>query len=284
MPARCSPALAGEGGVTDARGSARGSGVGGRAAGAALGVGVRGRAMGRKNAVTERSAGGGASVPAPRPRLAREVPARMRLRGRGRGGAVNGNTGAGACHRSGSTCAAGRGAPPTHWGHRGRPSVCGGSCRARRVGAHHELQGVGFPGKAGGIVEVPSGGGRAAVAAAHHWLAISTQRAIFSEGSSAGVSSGRDCATQARASGSWRSARASHTVWTGISPAQGRQPREPSAVSVSVRELPQPPPQTPSGGGQTEVRSTHCAQTTSHRPTEYHSVGASFPAQPHSSQ
>jgi hypothetical protein len=197
MPARSNPSLAGEGGAAGARGSARGAGD-------------RGRGMGRKNEVTERSAAGGASVPAPRPRFTRAPPTRTKLRGRGRGGAtVVGGAGAGACHRSCKTPAAWRGTPPAHCGHRGG-GLSVGSRSARRVGIHQELQGVGLPGKAG--VGVPEDGGRAAAAAALHWLAISTHRAIFSEGRGAGVSSGRDCATQAKASGSWRSARASHTV------------------------------------------------------------------------
>jgi len=201
MPARCSPSLAGEADAAGARGSARGAGD-------------RGRGMGRKNEATERSAAGGASVPAPRPRFTRVPPTRTKRRGRGRGGAAGGRAaGAGTSRRAGRTRVAWRGAPPTHWGHRGSgSSALGDSWRARRVGVHQELQGVGFPGKAGAAVEVPWDGGRAAVAAARHWSAISTHRAIFSEGRSAGTASGRDWATQARANGSWRTARASHTV------------------------------------------------------------------------
>ena len=251
--------------------------------------------MGRKNAATERSAVGGASEPAPRPRVARVAArgarrtrvARPELSGRGRGGAAAGNgAGGGANQRSGETCAAGREEPPTQPGHTGcGESAVVGKPSARRVGIHQELHGVGFPGKAGGAISVPCGGGKAAVAAAHHKLAISTHSADRSEGSKAGTASERDCATHESARGSWAVARASHTVWTGISPAHGRHPREPSAVSISVRELPQPPPHTSSGSAQVVVRSTHCAQTTSHRPTEYHSSdGESAPAQPHSSQ
>ena len=87
-------------------------------------------------------------------------------------------------------------------------------------------------------------------------------------------------------------ARASHTVCTGMCPAQATHPREPSAVSgwrtVPAPEggLSQPPPHCGLTRSWHVVLSQQVWHTTFHRPTANHSCasGTSLPATPHSWQ
>ena len=182
--------------------------------------------------------------------------------------------------------AASRASPPTQQGQ--GVLACRGKSSAERIGPTQADHGVGFPGKATSARDEPNCRRRPAWAADSHVDATSTQivsRVVSEIVAMEEAEAPARCLTQPRARGSWRMALASHTVWWGMMPAQGRQPREPSAVGRTVPFLPQLP-HTAGSTGQTVMRSTQAEQTTSQRPTAYHSAvdSVSSPEHPHSWQ